>query len=214
MMVLAHFALPGFTNSYIIGGDQGGDALIIDPGVMDIPLLKLIEENNYYIRHILVTHSHDNHVKGIQTLRRIYQADIYSNNPRLYNFNCTSLSHEQELDLSGFKIKCIALPGHSSDSMIYEIRGMLFTGDSLTAGRIGETPNSFTRANLLQNLRERILNLPGDAPVFPGHGPPSTLACERSQNIDLFPPEEYMVTPAGSPPPDGQSARRVVDKAP
>ena len=54
MKLFNHFAAVGFSNTYLVGGDNEKDAILIDPGVMDVPLLNLIEDNGYYIRHILI----------------------------------------------------------------------------------------------------------------------------------------------------------------
>ncbi len=187
MRIFAHFALPGFTNSYLIGPDGGGDAVLVDPGVMDTSLLRIIEDNRYTVRHILVTHSHDNHIHGIQTLLKIYHATVYSRNPRLYTVDCVPIQHNQTLVLGDIEVHCLSLPGHSSDSMVYTIENMIFSGDSLMAGQMGSAGNSYGRANLLENIRSELLNQDPGLLVFPGHGPPTTLEAETLFNMDLNP---------------------------
>jgi len=63
---------------------------------------------------------------------------------------------------------------------------MLFTGDVLTAGLVGSTASAYGAATQMNNLRSRLLSLPGDYIVLPGHGPPSTLEAERRFNADIF----------------------------
>ena len=80
MKLYFHFAVFGFSNTYLIGNEDGGDAILVDPGVMDIELLRLIESNNFHIKHILITHSHTAHISGLETLKKIYDFQIYSKN--------------------------------------------------------------------------------------------------------------------------------------
>ncbi|MFP4179399.1 MAG: MBL fold metallo-hydrolase [Spirochaetaceae bacterium] len=185
MKLFFHFALIGFANSYLVGPDDGGDALLIDPGTMDAELLTLIEQNNYYIRHVLVTHAHSSHVKGITTLSKIYDARIYANAFNVESRNVTVLKDGDRITCNGIEVEVLEVPGHSSDSLVYHIKGMLFTGDVLAAGRVGNTENSFSRALLLRSIREKIYPLPDRTLVFPGHGPPSLLKAEKMFNPDL-----------------------------
>ncbi len=74
MRCFYNFILNGFSNTYIIGPDGEGDAIIIDPGELNIKLFKLIEDNNFYIKHILITHDDSPHTEGIRSLLKIYDS--------------------------------------------------------------------------------------------------------------------------------------------
>jgi hydroxyacylglutathione hydrolase len=186
MKLYFHFAVVGFANTYLIGPPNGGDGILVDPGIMDRELLTLIESNHYYIKTILVTHHHNSHVKGIRTLKKIYDADIYSFSPYILDYPSIPIKDGDEFTLaSGIKVEVIEVPGHSSDSLIYHIGGMIFTGDVLAAGRVGNTKNSFSRALLLRSIDEKLFSLPDTTLVLPGHGPPSTLKAEKMFNPDL-----------------------------
>jgi hydroxyacylglutathione hydrolase len=180
-----HFAVTGFSNSYLIGPEEGGDALLVDPGVMDSTLLQLIESNSYYLKHILVTHSHESHTKGIKTLQKIYDAKIHAKEPTLYSFPTSIMEDDHQYDLSGIEVHTIDVKGHSHDHLVYRIGNMLFTGDILSAGQAGDSEGALERAVLLNSIRDRILSLPDYLLIFPGHGPPSTLGSERLFNPDL-----------------------------
>ncbi len=186
MKLYFHFAVVGFANTYLIGPPQGGEAILVDPGIMDKELLTLIESNKYYIRTILVTHHHNSHVKGIKTLKKIYDADIYAFSPYILDFPSIPIKDGDRFSAaSGIEVEVIEVPGHSSDSLVYHIGGMIFTGDVLAAGRAGNTKNSFSRALLLRSISEKLFTLPDTTLVLPGHGPPSTLKAERMFNPDL-----------------------------
>jgi glyoxylase-like metal-dependent hydrolase (beta-lactamase superfamily II) len=87
--------------------------------------------------------------------------------------------------LAGFSVEVLETPGHSNDSVCYRHGRMLFSGDTLSAGKVGETSNPFERARLLASVRNRLLTLEDGAFLFPGHGPPSTLELEKRFNLDL-----------------------------
>ncbi|MFW5711371.1 MAG: MBL fold metallo-hydrolase [Spirochaetota bacterium] len=186
MKLYFHFAVVGFANTYLIGPPDGGDAILVDPGIMDKELLTLIENNRYYIKTILVTHHHNSHVKGIRTLKKIYDADIYSFSPYILDFPSIPIKDgDKFIAASDIEVEVIEVPGHSSDSLVYHIGGMVFTGDVLAAGRAGNTKNSFSRALLLRSIDEKLFNLPDTTLVLPGHGPPSTLKAEKMFNPDI-----------------------------
>jgi glyoxylase-like metal-dependent hydrolase (beta-lactamase superfamily II) len=88
--------------------------------------------------------------------------------------------------IGGFTVDVISIPGHSSDSVVYKIANLLFTGDVLTAGLVGKTASAYGATTQMNKLRSRLLSLPGDYVVLPGHGPPSTLEAERRFNTDIF----------------------------
>jgi glyoxylase-like metal-dependent hydrolase (beta-lactamase superfamily II) len=182
MKLFSHFAVIGFSNTYIVGPDKGGDAILVDPGVMDLESLKLIEGNNFYVRHILVTTPHESHVQGLKTTLKIYEAEVYSGLTMIGDFPCTQVHDGEQLKLAGFEVSVLNVSGHSKDSMVYRVEDVLFTGDALGAGRLGDSPNAYARAILKSTILEKISGLDDHLLVFPGHGPPSTLAAEKMFN--------------------------------
>ena len=185
MKLFFHFALIGFANTYLIGPDVGGDAILIDPGTMDGELLSLIETNRYYIKSVLITHAHTSHIRGITTLKKIYDADIYAYPPYVKELPAISVRDGDRFSVNDIDTEVIEVPGHSSDSLVFHVGGMVFTGDVLAAGRVGNTESSFSRALLLRSIREKLYSLPDSTLIFPGHGPPSTLKAEKMFNPDL-----------------------------
>jgi glyoxylase-like metal-dependent hydrolase (beta-lactamase superfamily II) len=174
--------LSNFSNTYLLGPAEGGSAVIIDPGVMDIHLLNLIENNNFYIDNILVTHNHSSHVNGIKTLKKIYDADIYSNSELPFKIDFNRINDGDILQLDELTVDVLNIPGHSADSMIFKINNMLFTGDVLLAGAIDKELSPFYENLLKKNIKERIFTMPDDILVFPGHGSPTTIKAEKMFN--------------------------------
>ncbi|MAG13186.1 MAG: hypothetical protein CMN78_01180 [Spirochaetales bacterium] len=182
MKVFFHFSVAGFSNSYLLGPDTGGDAILIDPGVMDGALLNLVEGKGYYVRDILFTHSHTSHVSGLRTIMKIYDCTIYAAADQIVGFPCNRLSGGDTIELSGFTVGALSVRGHSRDSIVYVIDNCLFTGDVMGAGTIGSTPNGYAQELLINQIRQEIFALKDQYSLFPGHGAPSTLEVERTLN--------------------------------
>jgi glyoxylase-like metal-dependent hydrolase (beta-lactamase superfamily II) len=177
----------GFSNCYILGtdypeGGAGPEAIIVDPGSMDDQILEFIENNEYTLRAVLITHDHLNHVHGLRTLKRIYDAEIYAVNHAVLDHKTNMVRDGDTIDIGPFRVGVISIPGHSSDSAVFVVDNLLFTGDVLTAGLVGRTASTYGAAVQMRALRSRILSLPGDYTILPGHGPPSTLEAERKFN--------------------------------
>lgn len=190
MRLYFHYCPGGFSNSYILGTDIDDetvprDAVIVDPGIMDAGVLALLEDNKYTLRGILITHDHPHHVRGLKTIMKIYDTGIFAVNPEVMGHRTMRVQDGDIVSLGPFKIEVISIPGHSADSAVFKIARFLFTGDTLSAGLLGSTSSSYAAANQIGALRKKILSLPGDYTVLPGHGPPSSLEAERRFNLDL-----------------------------
>jgi glyoxylase-like metal-dependent hydrolase (beta-lactamase superfamily II) len=134
---------------------------------------------------VLATHTHDNHIRGIKTLKKIYDTTLYGKTSRIFEHPCTRVHDGDMLDCSGIPVEVIEIPGHSVDSVVYRIDRYLFTGDVLYAGKVGSALSSYARVNLISSIRNKLLVYDDDSVVFPGHGPPSTIGAERRFNIAL-----------------------------
>jgi len=187
MKVFPHFVIVGFSNSYLIASDNGHDhdAVIIDPGIFDSKLLKMIEDNKLYIKKILVTHAHKAHIDGITTLLKIYDAKIYAFRDKILEFKTISVKQNKTIECGPLCFKVIETPGHSRDSLVFKIDNYLFTGDILTSGKIGSYVHESARNLILSSIREKLFPFGDETIVFPGHGPPTKLGIERLYNPAL-----------------------------
>lgn len=169
----------------MVGDDDGGrNALIIDPGSVETPVLNFIEDNEYVLKGILLTHSHSSHINGLRPLKRIYgDTEIYSANSEIMGYKTNVVRDGDIFDIGSFRIKAISAPGHSIDSMVYIIDRLLFTGDVLSAGLTGRTNSAYSALRQITTIQNKIFTLQGDYVVLPGHGPPTTLRVERDCNI-------------------------------
>jgi hydroxyacylglutathione hydrolase len=186
MHCFINFSLSGFSNSYLLGPDQGGDAIVIDPGEMNNKLLNLIENNNFYVRHILITHNHSPHIGGIRTLLKIYDAEIYSSTEEILGYSSNILLPDSTHRLSEIDVEVMDLSGQKKDSLVYKVEKMLFTGDTLRAGSLGEEEDKDALISLGKSINAVIKDLDDSILVFPSHGPPSTIKAEKEFNPELF----------------------------
>jgi glyoxylase-like metal-dependent hydrolase (beta-lactamase superfamily II) len=189
----------GFCNCYILGTEnlsasksgEAKEAIIIDPGFIDESMIKRIEENEYVLTGVLFTHGHTNHISGITTLKRIYDTEIYCISSAIREYKAIPVRDSEIVNIGSFKIEVIAVPGHSADSAVFKIEQLLFTGDVLSAGLVGSTASVYGAANQMTALRNKILSLPGDYTILPGHGPPSSLEAERRFNTGINSYKDY-----------------------
>ncbi len=187
MKLSVHYCTYGFSNCYILGSEnkESRDAIIIDPASINRHILDDIENGGFDIKGVLITHAHLNHVHGLRTLKKIYDTEIFAVNRVIQYHNTTTVKDGDKLKIGIFEVEVISIPGHSSDSAVYRIENLLFTGDVLTAGLTGRTASAYGETVQINNLRSKVLSLPGDYTVLPGHGPPSSLDAERRFNAGI-----------------------------
>jgi len=188
MRLLMYYGYANRANTYIVGPEEGGNAILIDPGRFEVPLLNMIENNNYYIESIILTHSHSSHSKGVNTTLKVYNSRIYAALGKVENIRTEMVSNKEIRNISGFDVEFYEIPGHSNDCLVFKIGNLLFTGDIFNSGYLGTPLNGFAHNNMQKDIQERLLTLDGDTIVLPGHGPPSTIQAEREINENLFNP--------------------------
>jgi hydroxyacylglutathione hydrolase len=187
MKIYFHLCIEEFTNCYIVVNDDPlyKSAVIIDPGKFTNEMIAQLEEGGYSLDAVLITHNHKNHVKGLSTIMKIYSPQIYAADYDVAGEKTELINGDGEFTAAGLKIKYYSLPGHSPDSMVYQIGSVFFTGDTLLSGTVGETNSKYSKRMLVTNIQNKILSQTDDLVLMPGHGPPSTIGCEKRCNIDL-----------------------------
>ncbi|MBQ5998567.1 MAG: MBL fold metallo-hydrolase [Treponema sp.] len=185
MKIYSHINTGGFSNTYLIANENTKEAIIVDPGKISEGLINQIEENSLNLVAILITHNHGSHVSGLKTIMKIYMPKIYGADYEIAGDATNVITGDGSLRLAGLSVKYISLPGHTSDSMIYQIGNAIFTGDSISAGKLGSTNSSYSRHLLRHNIDEKILSQQENTILFPGHGPPTSVGAERKFNINI-----------------------------
>ncbi len=203
-------------NCYLVW-DQGKDCVIIDPGCYEpaeVAALKgAISSEGLSPRAIWLTHGHFDHIFGVAGLSRDYSIPVYlspldgitirSNNDLTLGFGLRrpDMSFETRELVDGQTVilnsseespsfRVIATPGHTPGCVCFysEQAKVLFSGDTLFAGSIGRTDvDGGDYDKEIVSIMEKLMELPGDVEVYPGHGPATSIAVERTSNPFLQP---------------------------
>jgi glyoxylase-like metal-dependent hydrolase (beta-lactamase superfamily II) len=172
------------TNCYVVSCASTQETVVIDPG--DDPAKIQQQLGPLKVRWIAFTHAHAGHVgakdaikaaTGAPTAMHLADATAQLKSADRY------LTGGDSLPFGDFTLEVLATPGHSPGSLSFKVGNHLFTGDTLMAGRIGrvDLPGSSPQQMAL-SLGARLLALPDNTVVYPGHGPNSTIGTERIQN--------------------------------
>lgn len=157
----------------------------MDPGEFDVVLLDSIESNSFNTTTVLVTHNHERHIRELKTLKKIYDVRIISGDEETGDSESAAVGDRTEA--SGISIKILDLEERLTRSKIFRIGNLLFTGNILSAGRIGNSISSEKRALLMADIQEKILAIPEDLLILPSCGPPSTIGAELRWNPNFHP---------------------------
>lgn len=203
-------------NCYVAYDETSKEAIIIDPGMRyDDEKQKVgdfVKTNNLIIKHILLTHSHVDHVYGCDCCSKEFNLPISGSledqlglpTPQMQGElfgvgDCgfvpsieIPLKEGDELAFGNLSIKVIDCPGHSHHGLCYYIpeAKVVFTGDVLFNMSVGRSDfgSQFggDGAKLIENIKSKLLTLPQDVDIFPGHGPRSAIALEATRNPYLI----------------------------
>jgi glyoxylase-like metal-dependent hydrolase (beta-lactamase superfamily II) len=185
-MIVERSMEPGWlSNAYLVGDREGGFAVVVDSGAPLAPLLAVLDRFHLKLQAILTTHRHIDHVQGHAELSRKTGAVIHALRPEAPHVQGSlPLEAEEERAWGGLRVRAVPLPGHTEGHAGYLIEGVgLFTGDCLFAGSLGGTVGA--GASGFEDARRavaRILALPDETPIHPGHSGPTTVGAEREGN--------------------------------
>ena len=185
MKVYFHLNLEGFSNCYIVVNESTSEAIIVDPGKITEEIISRIEDNHLKLSAVLITHNHGSHAGGLHTLRKIYSPKIFAADWEVAGQDTTVISGDGTIKIAKMLVKYMSLPGHTSDSVVYEIGNILFTGDILSAGEIGSTNSSYSEYILKSNIEKKIFSQQDNVILMPGHGPPTTLGAVKAFTADF-----------------------------
>lgn len=159
------------TYTYLIAEGMGGDAIIIDPVQKKVDqYLKLIQELNLKLKAAIDTHLHADHITAIGQLSEKTGCQSMMGQQSLANCVSRKFSDKDVLTYNGFELNVIYTPGHTDDSYCFLMSDRIFTGDTLFIRGTGRT--DFQNGNpgyQYDSIFERILSLPKDTLVYPGH---------------------------------------------
>jgi len=194
-------------NCYIVASEATRRGLIIDPGVQAERITETVAELNLSISCIALTHAHIDHFSALDIIRKTYNAPFAacggdtsqtSPQPRLIIPGLTFtpfqlpfppdrvLKDGDVLTVDDIQLTILHTPGHSSDSLCFWGHGVVFSGDTLLRRTIGAAlPGLFSghdHRQLRDSIQHKLLSLPDDTIVYPGHGAATTIGEERRLN--------------------------------
>ena len=202
MKLLRSVFAPMDQNAYIFVDEDTNECVVLDPGGDEDKLIRTIESNGLILKAILLTHAHGDHIGALAALKEKFGAPvgIYKDeadvlrSPELNftgSFGSPRIAMEADIlfedgDVYRFgkegALRVIHVPGHTPGGACYysEATGQLFSGDCLFYGSVGRTDGNM--ALLLKSIQEKLMVLPDDTRVYPGHGMPTTIGNEKKYN--------------------------------
>ncbi len=171
---------------YLIWDEVTRNAALFDTGWDAAPVFKLVDVNQLQLQHLFITHTHEDHVAGLQAIRERFpkihlHTDARGAPPQHRN------RRNDFIMLGSLRITNRETPGHAEDGVTYIVGNwpddaphVAIVGDAIFAGSIGRGNQSWDLAR--QKVREQILTLPAETLICPGHGPLTTVAEERAHN--------------------------------
>ena len=191
-------------NCSILGDETSHEAIVVDPGDDISRIVATLARHQLTLKQIVVTHAHIDHIAGAQQLKRLTGAPILYNQldlplVKMMDLQAgwlgiatpevappdANLADNQTVSITGLSATVLHTPGHTQGSSCLYLpnQKLLIAGDTLFAGSIGRTdlPGGNTK-QLLQSVNDRLLTLPDETKVLPGHGPSTSIGEERESN--------------------------------
>ena len=188
------------TNCYLVS--EGEKAILIDPGEEPERILEMIKSNKVIVDKIIISHGHIDHIAAIPEVKKATGAKVYIHpadanmltdakaNLSYYHSEAFTaepadgfLNENDIVEIGSSKLKVVCTPGHTPGGISLIGDGVVFTGDALFFGSVGRSdlPGG-DHELLIKSIREKLLVLPDDTRVFPGHGPETTIGNEKFAN--------------------------------
>ena len=176
------------SNAYLVADEPGGRGVVIDSGGPSAPLLEAIERHGLTVEHLLLTHHHHDHVAenhvykerlGVEILAHPLEAE------RLMDVDRTIEPGDEVLRAGELAVGALHTPGHTAGMLSFLVGGSdVFTGDTLFRGSVGgvKAPGSTSFSDLKSSVMDKLMSLPQETRVHPGHTDSTTIGDEWEQN--------------------------------
>lgn len=187
-MMIERAMHPSWTsNAYLVAEGQGGSGVLIDSNGVEAQLLAHIQALEITITHVLVTHSHADHVIDPAGLAQRFGAPVVGSElTKAAGVPIDETIGDGDVVRSGeLRIEAIAIPGHCPDQLAFLVDNTdCFTADCLFKGTVGGTANGGPTgyADQVESIMHKLMMLPPDTHIHPGHTAPSTIGLEWDRN--------------------------------
>ena len=172
------------SNSFVVGDQPGGSAVIIDAGGPAEPLTEFIAANDLTVTHLLCTHHHVDHVSFNDFFVQTYGCPVFVPAAEADLFDGPydeTIPDGGVITSGGLSIKALHTPGHTKGMLAFVINdAAVFTGDTLFKGTVGGTlaPGHSTFSDIQHSIMEVLMKLPHEMTVYPGHTDYTTIGEE------------------------------------
>jgi glyoxylase-like metal-dependent hydrolase (beta-lactamase superfamily II) len=173
-------------NCYLVWDEVSREAAVFDTGWEAGPVFAIIDENQLVLRHIFITHTHEDHVGALGELRQKFPKTRIHSSSKHAPVDQRNRANDF-IHLGSLRITNRDTPGHAEDGTTYivgtwpeDAPHVAIVGDAIFAASIGRGNQSWDLAR--QKVRDQILTLPSETLICPGHGPLTTVAEEKAHN--------------------------------
>ncbi len=176
------------SNTYVVGDEIGGSAVMVDAGGPVAPLLEFLKRGQLTLTHVLLTHHHHDHIAELDVVKRAFPdvpVLIHPLEREQVPGATGTMQPGQTIEIGALKIQTIHTPGHTAGMLSLLFDGTdVFTGDTLFKGSVGgvRAPGHTTYADLRTSIMDKLLALPASTRIHPGHTDPTTVADELEHN--------------------------------
>ena len=195
------------TNCYLVSNEETKECFLVDAAGESPELTAHIRQSGLSLKAILLTHGHFDHITGLDSLTKEFDVPVYAHekeeillNDASYNASASYgmpftwkkaeyVRDGQTLEIAGTEIRVLHTPGHTTGGCCYYIEKeqALFSGDTLFCASVGRTDlPTGSESRLLRSISEKLMPLPDETKVYPGHMEETTIGYERNYNPYLL----------------------------
>ena len=193
---------PFVSNCYIVGAESDKEGMIIDPGAEANKILQRVEDLGLEVKLIVLTHAHIDHIGAVKEVKEATNAEVAIHTDDAKSLQARSplsavfglsfqappppdrlLKGGDSIDIGDLHFLVLHTPGHSPGGICFLGEGVVFSGDTLFNFGIGRTdmPGG-SYSQLMNGIHTKLMVLPDNTVVYPGHGPETTIGTERNWN--------------------------------
>ena len=192
---------PFASNCYLVGSESSKEGMIIDPGDEAEVILSNVKDLELEIRSIVLTHGHIDHIGALKEVKEATGAEVAIHTDEADSLQSQplstllgisyptppppdrSLKDGDSIDIGDLHFGILHTPGHSPGGICLLGEGVVFSGDTLFNFGIGRTdlPGG-SHSQLMNSIHTKLMVLPDNTTVYPGHGPDTTIGTERRGN--------------------------------
>lgn len=201
-MLIRNIAVgPLQANCFIIGDETSRQAIVIDPGDEPDLIMDVINENKSEVSYIVCTHGHFDHVGAVPDIKEKTGAKVVIHKDEIEIYHAAKdmaafwgyeverlpepdilVDDGDRITIGDVSFTILHTPGHSPGGICLYGEGIVVTGDTLFAGSVGRTDFYGGDMNKLRESFNKLMSLPDETKVLPGHGPDSTIGIEKRDN--------------------------------